>query len=270
MLPRKPETDNLSLELVARRGAKPLPLLEQLWDLILIELTNWRWSWVSLVVTGMVTPLLSMLALGVFAKDAGSSALAYVFTGNLVISIMFGNQEKVASHFSFVRTQGTLDYFATLPIHRNMLILAVVIAFWLISVPALLVTIVGGQLILNIPLHPHPLLLLVLPLCAIPLSGVGALIAILSRNPAEAGSVNLLFMFLLMGLGAVVIPPDRLPNLLLWLGWINPASYAASALRQLLLSPVTSRIWLDIAALIGFTVLIFAFVGWKMDWRQRS
>lgn len=249
---------------------KPLPLLLQLWDLIWMELTNWRWSWGSLVVTGMVTPLLSMVALGVFARDAGSAALAYVFTGNLVISIMFGNQEKVSSHFSFIRTQGTLDYFATLPIQRNMLILAVVTAFWIISVPALFVTILGGQLILGVTLHPHPLLLLVLPLCAVPLAGIGALIATLSRNPAEAGSINLLVMMLLMGLGPVVIPPDRLPDLFLLLGWCNPATYAASALRQLLLAPVTPRIWLDIAALIGFSLLIFAVVGCKMDWRQRS
>jgi len=70
-----------------------------------------------------------------------------------------------------------------------------------------------------------PLLLLVIPLAAIPLAGVGALIGVSFRNPELANSVSLLVTLALVSLGPVVVPPDRLPPLLLTLGWLSPATY---------------------------------------------
>jgi ABC-2 type transport system permease protein len=52
------------------------------------------------------------------------------------------------------------------------------------------------------------------------------------------------------------------------LGWLNPATYAASALRQVAIGPLTGRLALDLAALIGRTVLVFGSVGRALDWRQ--
>jgi ABC-2 type transport system permease protein len=241
----------------------------QLLDLFLIELTNWRWSWRTMIILGMVAPLGSILGLSIFAREAGTTTLAYILTGNVVLALMFENQDKVQSHFAFMRFQGTLDYFATLPIHRYALILAIVFAFLLLSLPSLVVTVLVGSLVLHLPLTPSPFILLVIPLCAVPMAGIGALIGASARTPQEGGSLSLLVTLVMLGLGPVLIPPERLPELMLTLGRFSPATYAASALRQSLLGPLTNHILLDLAALIGFTVLIFWLVGRKMDWRQR-
>jgi ABC-2 type transport system permease protein len=241
----------------------------QLLDLFLIELTNWRWSWRSMIILGMVAPLGAILGLGIFAREAGATTLAYILTGNVVLALMFENQDKVQSHFAFMRFQGTLDYFATLPIHKYALILAIVFAFLLLSLPSLVVTVLAGSLVLHLPLTPSPLILLVIPLCAIPMAGIGALIGASARTPQEGGSLSLLVTLVMLGLGPVLIPPERLPDLMLMLGRFSPATYAASALRQSLLGPLTNHILVDLAALMGFTVLIFWLVGRKMDWRQR-
>lgn len=66
------------------------PALVQWWDLFLMELTNWRWSWRLSLLQGIISPLFSLLALGVFARDSGNEALIYVVTGNIVISLLFG------------------------------------------------------------------------------------------------------------------------------------------------------------------------------------
>ncbi len=84
-----------------------------------MELTNWRWSWRSLLITATLSPLVSVLGLGVFARDSGPDALLYVLTGNVVISLMFGNLGNVESHFAFMRARGVLDYMATLPIRAK-------------------------------------------------------------------------------------------------------------------------------------------------------
>ena len=242
--------------------------LVQLVDLALIELTNWRWAWRPMLITGMLAPVGSILSLGIFARDSGPEALAYVLTGNIVLSLMFENQDKVAGHFAFKRLNGILNYFSTLPVQKHALILAVVGSFLLMSLPALVVTIVLGSLLLGIPVTPSPAILLVVPVCATSMAGVGALIGTSVPVPQHAGSVSLLVAFLMLGLGPVVIPPDRLPGVVLFLGRFSPATYAASAMRQALLGPLTGQIVLDLGALVGFTLVTFWLVGRKIDWRQ--
>ena len=233
----------------------------------MIEMTNWRWSWRGMLFVDTLAPLFSMMALSIFARDSGASTLAYVMTGNLVLALMFGNLDKTCSHFSYMRFMGSLDYYATLPIHKYVLILAAVLAFLLLSLPSFAVTLLAGLLVLHIPLAPHPLLLLVIPMCAIPLSGIGALLGSTARSPQEAGSLSLLFTFLLTAIGPVIVPPDRLPGVLVAIGRLSPATYAASALRQSLLGPVTGQIIIDFAALGMAAVLVFWLVARLMDWR---
>jgi ABC-2 type transport system permease protein len=251
------------------RNLRRPSILVQLVDLFLMEFTNWRWSWRSMIVLGMIAPLASILALGVFARDSGQEALTFVLSGNIVLALMFENLDKVQSHFGFMRFQGTLDYYATLPIQKHIVILAVVCAFFLLSLPSLAVTIILGSFVLGVSLTLSPTILIVFPACAVPMAGIGALIGTTARTSQEAGSLSLLITVVMLGLGPVVVPPDRLPDIMLVLGRFSPATYAASALRQALLGPVTRQIVYDLAVLAGFGAMIFGLVGRKMDWRHR-
>jgi ABC-2 type transport system permease protein len=240
-------------------GRKPLSLPAQIFDLLLIELTNWRWSWRSMLIIATIAPLLSIVALGVFARDAGPEALRYVLTGNVVMALMFGIMGNVQSRFNFMRVMGGLDFFATLPVSKFALILAVVLGFLLLSLPSIVVTAGLGALILGVPLSISPLILLVVP----------AIIGIRGRTPQESGAINLLVTLVLAGLGPVLIPPERLPDWLVAVGRASPATYAASALRETLLGPVTAALAVDLLALCSFGLVSFWLVGRYLDWRQR-
>jgi ABC-2 type transport system permease protein len=181
---------------------------------------------------------------------------------------MFGNMDKAQSHFSFMRFQGVLDYFATLPIQRYLLILAVVVAFLFLNLPAVILTIWIGSAFLDTSIHLNPIFFLVMPLCAVSLSGIGALIGVRARTPQEADVLSLFLTLVMAGLGPVVIPPDRLPRILLVLGRFSPATYAASAFRQALLGPLTGQILVDLGVLTAMSAAVFWLVGRKMDWRQ--
>ncbi len=248
---------------------KPPSLLVQFVDAFLIELTNWRWSWRALLVLGTITPLFGLVGLGVFARDSGREALAYVQAGNLVMGLMFSNMGNVQNHLMYMRFSGMLDYFAALPLRRTVLILAILSAFLLLSLPSLLANIVLGALILRVPLHVSPLLVLVVPLCALPLAGIGALIGTQMRTPQSGNTVHLLVTMALLCLGPVMIPPSHLPPFMTVLGYFSPATYAASAFRQTLLGPITGQLWVDLLVLLGLTVGIFWLVDRKLDWRQR-
>lgn len=67
----------------------------------------------------------------------------------------------------------------------------------------------------------------------------------------------------------MIIPGDRLPEFLLILGYLSPATYAVSALRQTLIAPITEKLMVYIIALLGFALLTFWLVGRKLDWRLR-
>ncbi len=243
-------------------------LATQLLDLILIQLSNFRWSWRRMVLSGIAVPMFGLVALGIFARDSGPEAIVYVFTGNIVISLMFENLSKVAGNFAFMKAMGTLDYFATLPIRRYVVVLASLIAFLLLSLPSLLVMLLFGAWYLQVSLVVHPLILLVVPLTAVSLSALGALIGVTARTPEEAGPISTLLVLFLSGLGPVVIPPERLPAFMTTLGRFSPATYAASVLRQTLLGPVTLQLALDLFVLAGFALVTGWAVSRKMDWRQ--
>ena len=249
------------------KPTKAQPIAIQLVDLVLIELSNWRWSWRSIVIVGAVLPLFGMLGLSIYARDLGAEALNTIFCGSLVMSLMLGNLSNIQSHVQFMRHQGTLEYFATLPIHKYALLLAIVIAFFLLTLPALLVLLIVGSALLELSLRPHPLLLLAMPLCALPMSALGALIGLCARSPQEGSSLAVLTTFLFAGLGPVLFPAERLPEVLGWIGAINPAARAASALRQTLTGTPGEQLTLDLAILFVFTVGVCLVVNRRLVWR---
>lgn len=248
---------------------QPQPFLTQLLDLTLIQLSNWRWSWRNTIVIGMILPLIAMIALSSFTGKQDKEALSYIFIGNLVMTLLFSHQGRVASNFAYMRSAGTLDYFATLPIYNVSLILGTLAAFFILFLPSLIVTMLAGQWLLGLELHLHPLALLVIPLVSAPLAGLGAYIGTITRRPEDSMSINQVITLVFLGLGPVMIPPDRLPAWLVQLGWISPANYAASALRQVILGPVTARLGLDVIMLGVFTVGSLWLVSKQMDWRQK-
>jgi ABC-2 type transport system permease protein len=246
---------------------KPQSLLVQIVDVTLIELTNWRWTWRTMLLLGVITPLSSMIAAKLLLNQTRPDDLAFIYCGNVLLCLMFENQHKVGGHFVFMRFHGTLDYFGSLPIKKLTLIFSMALAFLVLSIPSVIVVVIGGAVLLGVRLDPHPLILLIIPLCAISLAGLGALVGAVARTTAEATSLGLLVTLVLSGVGAVIIPPDRLPKWLVMLGALNPATYASSALRQTLLGgPTTYRT--DIPILIGFGIVSFWLAARTIEWQK--
>ncbi|MBN1873956.1 MAG: ABC transporter permease [Anaerolineae bacterium] len=240
----------------------------QVLDLFLMEMTNWRWCWRSAILSGIVTPLFSLLGLGVFARDSGTEALVYVMTGNVVVSLLFGTMNNVQSRVQWMRFQGGLDYIATLPVHRYAFVLSMVAAFFLLNLPSIIITMALGPWLLNIPITLHPLVVLIVPFCAVPLAGLGAVLGLLGRTQQEAHNLTFLTTLLMTGLGPVIVPPDHLPGFMLVLGRFSPATYASSALRQVVIGPITTRLGFDLAVLGGIAVVSMWWIGRQMNRRE--
>ena len=245
------------------------PFVIQLLDLTLIQLANWRWSWRATLLTGLVAPVMGTAALGVFARDSGAEAMAYVLTGNMVMSLLFGTFDRVSTHFAYMRAVGRLDFFATLPVYRVALILATVVAFLGLALPAVAITLLVGTLILDVDLAISPWIVVVVPLIGVSMCGLGALLGVSVRTPEEVGNLSSLITFVLLGFGPVIVPPDRLPDVVTTLGYLSPATYAASALRQTVLAqPDSIPLGVDLIVLAAILAGSLWVVGRFMDWRQ--
>lgn len=251
------------------RTNHPQPFLNQLVSIFIMELMNWRWSWRFTLTIGLIAPLIFTVMIGAMAQTSDPQTVAYWLTGNIILSLMFTNLSRMANRFAFMREVGSLDYFATLPIRRSALVAGVLTSFFLISLPAVIATILFSAYYLDIQFQIHPLLIVVLPLVGMALAGTGAFIGVTARSQDEAITYGQVVSLLLLIIGPVMMPPDRLPRAVELLGWFSPATYGASALRQTLLGPMTPRFWLDIFVLTGITVGFLWLVGHRMDWRQR-
>ena len=74
--------------------------------------------------------------------------------------------------------------------------------------------------------------------------------------------------FFFIGAGEVLIPAGRVPRWSHWLGFVNPAQYAADALRGLLLEQQSTALARDALVLAVLTVAI-ACVTTVVPWRER-
>lgn len=263
-LPINQQQHNQALHHTQRRQ----PLLIQWWDLTLMELTNWRWSWRLTMIAGALMPLFFLVMLGLFADGSNRNTLAYLLTGNMVIGILFGTLTRIVNRVEFLRFGGGLDFFATLPVRRFLFVLAMITSFSVFSLPAMTLTLILGALWLELSLQFHPLVIFVIPLCTMPLAAVGVILGLSSRSWGEASSWSFVVSLIFSVLGPVMVPPERLPTLLVRFGYLSPATYAASALRQVVLGPLTERIVLDIAVLTLLSAGLLWWIEQKMNWRE--
>lgn len=254
---------------VTKSQRSGIPVHAQLRDLTAIQLKNWRWSWPQVVLLSIVTPLISIGALGTLASD-DPDALHFIFVGNVVLSLLFQNQNIAASNFSYMKATGALTFFSTLPIVRGLIPVGTAMAFLMLSLPAMVVTVLAGSALLDISIDPSPALVIVVPLAVAPMCFFGALIGSIARTPELSSSYSLGLTMVFVSCGPVLLPEDRLPSVLVGLGWGNPATYASSALRQALLGPVDlSRLTIDVAAMALCAMLGFLAVDKWMSWSLR-
>lgn len=117
---------------------------------------------------------------------------------------------------------------------------------------------------MQVSLSPTVLLLLVIPLCVVPLTGVGAAIGSNAPTPEVAGGMTPLVTMLALFAGPVLLPVSRLPTIVQLVGLLSPATYAASALRQTLVEPTTGRLVIDCGMLAMFSWITFWIAARKL------
>jgi len=99
--------------------------------------------------------------------------------------------------------------------------------------------------------------LLVLLLSTAAFSALGALVSVAVREVFEAQTLANLIRFPMIFLCGVFVPLGRLPAILQMLARVLPLTYAVEGMRAALLDTPGPAVVFDLAALTGFTALLF-------------
>jgi ABC-2 type transport system permease protein len=237
--------------------------------LVVIQLSNWRWSWQQMLITGMMAPLVTVVGLGLYADDNNVSEQVYVLSGAICMALLFEMQNRIAGNFSFMKNTGAFDFYAALPVRRESLVLATLTAFSMLALPAVAVTIVVGSWILGLAPVVSWMAIPGLLLCLLTPAFLGAWLGSRSSSLEEASSTSLALTIAMLVCGPVAVSAERLPQPLVVVGYLNPAAHAAAVIREVLfgIGGGAGALALHLAALTVFSVLGWVWMRLRMDWR---
>nr|QFF92393.1 ABC-type multidrug transport system permease [Rathayibacter sp. FH 236] len=255
----------ISPDLIPRRGPN---WLSSVFGLTVLQLSNWRWSWPQMLLTGMLAPIVSAGALGLFSRTAGGNASMYVVSGSITLALLFETQGRVATNFAFMRAVGSFDYLASFPIKKGALVAASMCAFTLLAIPAVTVTTIAASLLLRLPLHVSPMIVPAVLICLVPFVAIGAVIGAHGRSLEEVSSISVAFTLLSAALGPVAISPDLLPAPLVAIGTINPAVYASVLIRSCLFGDYSFQTFVAAIVMIVVATASIVLVRFSLPWRK--
>jgi ABC-2 type transport system permease protein len=238
------------------------------WDLFLIQLANWRWAWAATLINGLLVPFTIFFFISTIGSTETTAAKIYLLSGNVIASLIFTTMYGTSARFSFMRTFGVLDYYATLPVPKPLLVLAVSSGFFVLTLPSAVITVIIGQIFFGLNLSLSPVFFLLIPLASFSLSAVGAFVGVAAPNFDTANTITGVLQFLFLGLGDILLPADRLPDIADFVSYLLPCRYAAAALRQSLSGDYALSFWLNVGVLCLFNLAAFLFVAYKMEWRR--
>lgn len=238
------------------------------WDLFVIQLANWRWSWPATLINGLLVPLTTFFFFKMITSGDSTQINLYLISGNIIVSLLFTTMYGTCARFAFMRTFGVLDYYATLPVYKPLLVLAVNCGFLVLTLPTAFLTLLLGEWFFSLQVSVNPTFIILVPLASFSLSAVGAFVGVVAPNFDTATTISGILQFVFMGASPVLIPAERLPEIVQWFSYLLPSTYAADALRLSLTEQYSGRFFLDLAFLIIFDLAAMIFVASKMEWRQ--
>jgi ABC-2 type transport system permease protein len=214
-------------------------------------------------------PLILVFGLGLIGDGQSDAGLAYVITGSTVSSLTFVGITMVAQTLGWMKERGDFLYYASLPISKGSLLMAVMGSKLVLQLPGIVVSLLGGSLLYGLGFDLNPLLLVILPLTALSISGLGAALGILSPSFQLVNLVSQVAGIVVLFAAPVMIPIESLPRPLQWFGLLLPPTYAADALRRAVSGINDARLVFDIGVLAFAAAASFGAITRGLRWRLR-
>jgi ABC-2 type transport system permease protein len=155
------------------------------------------------------------------------------------------------------RTSGTLARLLTLPLAKLDILLGYALAFAALAVvQATIVSLVGFGLLDLTVVNPEALVVALAVANAVLGMALGLLLSAFARTEFQAVQFMPAFVLPQILLCGLLVQRDQMAEWLQWVSAVLPMTYAYDALaRAATESPLGSRFWLDVAVVVGSTIL---------------
>ncbi len=168
------------------------------------------------------------------------------------------------SKLGWGRQNQEFDYWASLPIPKLALLLALVTVYFLFALPGIFVTYIVGSIILGFPLFRGFVLLPLLPLGAFSLTGFGAFLG------ETANAFGNIFIGCVTFLSPMLVPLQSMPIFLRFIAWLLPTTYLADAFRSLLSGNLGVNLLQNVIVLLFSSLFFLGIVHYRIDWRSSN
>jgi ABC-2 type transport system permease protein len=240
--------------------------LKFLWLEQMLEIRRtWYWFLVFSVILP-VTMVFGFTRIGSGLTDYES--LIFIISGSAVFAATNEGLYALAVRIGAMKKEGTLIYYAALPISKTAFLLAILLSRLAVTFPGMIVPLVFGAWLYQIPVNLNLWVLTLLLLTVMALSNIGlALGAVVGSLELVQIIVNILLFVLVMA-GPIFSPTDSLPLPLQVLSYLLPPTYAAAALRSALHGTFDMHFYLNALVLLVLTVVGFLLSSRLLRWRM--
>ncbi|MFC8241645.1 ABC transporter ATP-binding protein/permease [Streptomyces chartreusis] len=227
-----------------------------------------RTSWHVHMVFGIFMPLTMVFGFSRIGSGlTDQSSLLYIASGSGVFSIAALGTTAIAQRIGAIKAEGSMMYYASLPISKVAFVTAFVAARLLLIAPGLVTSLLAVEVLYDIKLTLSPTLLFVYPLTALPLAALGLVIGSLIDKIELISIVTYMINFLLLLGAPLLIPLESLPVALRVISYVMPTSYGADAIRHSVTGDIDGTFALDVAILAVASVASLWIADRALRWR---
>ncbi|MGW7824549.1 ABC transporter ATP-binding protein/permease [Streptomyces puniciscabiei] len=227
-----------------------------------------RTSWHVHVVFGIFMPLTMVFGFSRIGSGlTDQSSLLYIASGSGVFSIAALGTTAIAQRIGTIKAEGSMMYYASLPISKIAFVTAFIAARLLLIAPGLLTSLLAVEVLYDIRLTLSPTLLFVYPLTALPLAALGLVIGTLIDRIELISIVTYMLNFLLLLGAPLLIPLEALPVVLRVVSHAMPTSYGADAIRHSITGDIDGSFATDVAFLAVTSVASLWIADRTLRWR---
>lgn len=249
----------------------PLKGPKRLWSelavLFRIQFAIVRDSWAWVLIMATVFPLSTTLFMYFFVDNPTEEMVIRIIAGNIIFGVIVMGMNSMAQEISWQKHQGHFTYYASLPISKLNFVMAVLLRGLMSTLPSLLLLGAIGSVGYGVSFQYSWGLPLIIILTLTSVVGIGVCIGFWSPNHQLTNILAQALMMFVTFLSPVMVDKSQLPAALQGLSYIFPSTYAADAMRTVLIEGWTTGVLYNCIVMLLFSVIFLFVVNKLVDWR---
>lgn len=235
--------------------------------LLRLFLAEYRSLWFFYVFFGFVWPVGFIFFLKLAEGALSTEQAIFILGGNLATAIAFGPLFLLINKIGQGRERHEFEYWATLSLPKLAFVLATVSVALVLSLPGLVGAYIIGMLLLGLSFSGNLVLLALIPVGALPLAGLGAMLGSYAPDGETAGVLGNILIVVIGFLSPMFLSLAQLPLPLRIIALFIPTTYVADLFRSVLGGHTEIPVLIDVFVIVVCSAGFLFLVHRKMDWR---